>query len=67
MVRLDDGEKVPNRRIDDLCDIWAKHNSLAAQMWTILIKRYQDMGEWEVKFEKTVMQTLHMEYVEEEE
>lgn len=66
MVWLDDGEKVHNQCICDFCDTWVKHSSLAEQMWNVLIKFYQALGEWEVKSEKSVTQKLSMEYVEEE-
>ena len=35
-------------------------------MWTILVKRYKDMGDWELKFEQEVMDSLNLEYVEED-
>lgn len=66
MIRMRNGEAIPNRRIEDICDIWAKNGDLAEQIWNLLIKRYQDMGEWEVKVEKEVMQLLNVEYLEED-
>ncbi len=51
-VWLDDGEKIPNQCIGDLCNIWMKCSSLAEQMWNILIKYYQGMGEWGSKIQK---------------
>jgi hypothetical protein len=29
-------------------------------------KRYEDMGDWELKFEQEVMDSLNLEYVEED-
>jgi hypothetical protein len=58
-----DGSVIPNRRVDDLCEVWSKHPELAPQFWTILIWRYEEMGEWEVKFEKALMEKMKLEYV----
>jgi hypothetical protein len=65
-VMLQDGTPIPSRSIDDLCEIWAKNSNMAEQMWTILVKRYEDMGDWELKFEEEVMASLNLEYVEED-
>ena len=65
-LTLTDGTIVPSRRIDDLTEVWAKNESLAEQLWTILVKRYADMGEWELIFEEQVMDSLHLENVEDE-
>jgi hypothetical protein len=62
-MMLPDGTKVPNRRPDDTCEIWAAHPSLAEQMWNLLIKRYIDLGEWEIKLENGVMDYMKLEYV----
>ncbi len=62
-MKFSDGKQVPNRRIDDLCEVWSKHPELVQQFWTILIKRYEYMGEWEVKFQKEVMDKMNLEYV----
>jgi hypothetical protein len=62
---LPNGTPVPNRRIDDLCEIWSQNASMAENMWNILIKQYEDNGEWEVKFEQEVMDSLNLENVEE--
>jgi hypothetical protein len=64
-IVLPDGTQAPSRRIDDLCKIWSKNSSLAEQIWIVLVKRYEDMGEWEVKFEEELMEALNLEYVEE--
>lgn len=63
-LTLQDGTTVPTRRIDDLTEVWAQNSDLAEQLWTILIKRYEDMGEWELKVEEQVMKSLNLEYVE---
>jgi hypothetical protein len=65
-IVLPDGTQPSIRCLDDLLDMWSKHESLAEQIWTLLIKRYKDMGEWEVKFEEEVMQCLNLEYVEDD-
>jgi hypothetical protein len=62
-IILPDGTYAPSQRIDDLCEIWSKNPTLAEQIWTVLIHHYEDMGEWEVKLEEEVMQTLNLEYV----
>jgi hypothetical protein len=54
-IILPDGTQAPSWQIDDLCEMWSKYPSMAEQMWTVLVKRYEDMGEWELKFEKEVM------------
>jgi hypothetical protein len=64
-LMLPNGTPVPNRRIDDLCEIWSQNASMAENMWNILIKQYEDNGEWEVKFEQEVMDSLNLENVEE--
>ncbi len=65
MITLPDGAGVPTRRIDDLCDLWSQNPSIVEQLWNVLVKRYEDMGEWELKFEREVMDSLNMEYLEE--
>ena len=65
-IMLPDGSQIPNRRIEDLCEVWASHPELAEPLWNILIKRYEDMGEWEIKYEKHVMDAMNLEYVEED-
>jgi hypothetical protein len=61
MITLPDGAGVPTRRIDDLCDLWSQNPSIVEQLWNVLVKRYEDMGEWELKFEREVMDSLNME------
>jgi hypothetical protein len=58
-----DGSQVPHQRLDDLCEIWSKHLELVQQFWNIIIKRYEDIGEWEVKFQRLVMDQMNLEYV----
>jgi len=65
-LTLPDGTPAPTRRIDDLCEIWSQNPTMVQQMWSILVKRYEDMGEWELTFEKEVMDSLNLEYVEED-
>ncbi len=38
---------------------------MAEQLWNILIKRYIDTGEWEIKFENEIMNYMNLEYTKE--
>lgn len=42
---------LPNRRIDDLCEVWSQNASMVQQMWIILVKWYEDLGKWELKLD----------------
>jgi hypothetical protein len=64
-LTLQDGTPIPNRRMDDLCEVWSNNAGMAECMWNVLIKWYEDIGEWELTFEKEVMDSLSLEYVEE--
>jgi hypothetical protein len=65
-LALPDGTPLPTRRLDDLCDIWRDNQVMAEQLWTILVKRYEDMGDWELTFEDEIMDAMNLEYVEDE-
>jgi hypothetical protein len=58
-MKFSDGSQVLNWHINNLCEVWSKHPELGQQFWTILIKRNEGMGEWEVKFEKEVLDIMN--------
>jgi hypothetical protein len=65
-ITLPCGATPPTRRIDDICEVWAQNPSLVQHLWTVLVKRYEDMGEWELKFEAEVMNSLNLQYIEDD-
>jgi hypothetical protein len=58
IITLPGGATPLTRRIDDLWELWAQNPSIVQQLWTVLVKHYEDMGEWELKFEVEVMKSL---------
>jgi hypothetical protein len=42
-LTLPDGTPIPNRRMDDLCEVWSNNVGMAECMWNILIKQYEDI------------------------